>query len=169
MIPGEGMLGNAVSQYSLVRHALAAGLPALLVFEDDAVPCDDCASALPRELAEAEARGDAALRLGWIPFADGAPRDGRLALGSHAWALLSPDAMRDYAEAWPAQGKADAVFAHMLGPVRLASRNLFLQHVPAGTTTKAIHTPRGWVTDYRRGVIRREYLAAYGTASSIVH
>ena len=167
MIPGDGRLGNAVSQYSLVRHALAAGLPAVLVFEDDAVPADTAAEDLPREIAAATARGDAAIRLGWIPFADGAPRDGKEVLGSHAYALLSPDAMRDYCEAWTHMGKADVVFSYMAGRVSCASRNLFLQHVPAGTETRAIHTPRGWVADWHRRKMCAEYEAAYTKARAI--
>lgn len=167
MIPGDGRLGNAVSQYSLVRHALASGLPSLLVFEDDTVPADTAAEDLPREIAAATARGDAAIRLGWIPFADGAPRDGKEVLGSHAYALLSPDAMRDYCEAWTHQGKADVVFSYMVGRVSCASRNLFLQHVPAGTETRAIHTPRGWVADWHRRKMCAEYAAAYTKARAV--
>lgn len=167
MIPGDGRLGNAVSQYSLVRHALASGLDSLLVFEDDAVPADTAAADLPAFLADASARGVAALRLGWIPFADGAPRDGKEVLGSHAYALLSPDAMRDYCEAWTHQGKADVVFSYMAGRVSCASRNLFLQHVPAGTETRAIHTPRGWVADWHRHKMCEEYAAAYTKARAI--
>lgn len=168
MIPGDGRLGNAVSQYSLVRHALAAGLDSLLVLEDDAVPCDTAAEDLPREIAEATARGEAAIRLGWIPFADGAPRDGKEVLGSHAYALLSPAAMRDFCEAWTHQGKADVVFSYMVGRVSCASRNLFLQHVPANTETRAIHTPRGWVADWHRRTLCASYEAAYRTAARVV-
>lgn len=167
MIPGEGRLGNAVSQYSLVRHALATGLPAVLVFEDDAVPADTAADDLPREIAESTARGDAAIRLGWVPFADGAPRDGKEVLGSHAYALLSPDAMRDFCEAWTRQGKADVVFSYMMGRVSCASKNLFIQHVPAGTETRAIHTPRGWVADWHLRKMCAEYETAYTKARAI--
>lgn len=167
MIPGEGSLGNAISQYSLVRHALASGLDSLLVFEDDAVPCDTAFKDLPREIAAATARGDAAIRLGWIPFADGAPRDGKEVLGSQAYALLSPDAMRDFCEAWTHQSKADVVFSYMMGRVSRASKNLFLQHVPEGTETRAIHTPRGWVADWHRRKMCAEYAAAYTKARAI--
>lgn len=166
MIPGDGRLGNAVSQYSLVRHALAAGLDSLLVFEDDAVPCDDAAAALPAELDAARARGDGCVRLGWIPST--APLDGRTALGSHAWALLSREALVDYAETWPRQGKADVVFGRLALPASLASRCLFLQHVPAGTETPAIHTPRGWVCDWYRRKLCDRYAAAYRTAAALV-
>ena len=47
-IPSDGSMGCAVAHYSLVRYAEAAGLPWLVVFEDDAVPCDDAAEALVR-------------------------------------------------------------------------------------------------------------------------
>jgi hypothetical protein len=167
VIPGEGSLGNAVAQYALVRHALASGLPAVLVFEDDAVPADTAAEDLPREIADATARGDAAIRLGWIPFADGAPRDGKEVLGSQAYAILSPDAMRDYCEAWTHQGKADVVFSYMSGRVSCASRNLFLQHVPAGTETRAIHGPRGWKADWHLRTMRAEYEAAYAKSRAV--
>ena len=169
MIPGDGRLGNAVSQYSLVRHALAAGLDSLLVFEDDAVPCDDAAAALPAELEAARARGDGCVRLGWIAGGPAANLTGRTALGSHAWALLSRDALVDYADAWPRQGKADVVFGRLALPVSLASRCLFLQHVPADTETRAIHTPRGWVADWYRRKLCDEYARSYRTALSIVH
>ena len=167
MIPGDGRLGNAVSQYSLVRHALAAGLDSLLVFEDDAVPCDDCAAALPAELEAARERGDGCVRLGWIAGGPAANLTGRTALGSHAWALLSRDALVDYAETWPRQGKADVVFGRLALPVSLASRCLFLQHVPAGTETPAIHTPRGWVIDWYRRKLCADYDASYRTAARI--
>lgn len=168
MIPGDGRLGNAVSQYSLVRHALAAGLDSLLVFEDDAVPCDDAADALPAELEAARARGDGCVRLGWIAGGPAANLTGRTALGSHAWALLSRDALLDYADTWPRQGKADVIFGRLALPVSLASRGLFLQHVPAGTETCAIHTPRGWVADWYRRKLCDDYARSYRTALSVV-
>ena len=169
MIPGDGRLGNAVSQYSLVRHALAAGMESLLVFEDDAVPCDDAATALPAELEVARARGDGCVRLGWIPGGPAANLTGRTALGSHAWTLLSRDALLDYADAWPRQGRADVVFGRLALPVSLASLNLFLQHVPADTETRAIHTPRGWVADWYRRKLCDDYARSYRTALSVVH
>lgn len=167
MIPGDGRLGNAVSQYALVRHALAAGLDSLLVFEDDAVPCDDASDALPAELDAARARGDGCVRLGWIAGGPSAALTGRTALGSHAWALLSREALVDYADAWPRQGKADVVFGRLALPVSLASRCLFVQHVPAGTETPAIHTPRGWVVDWYRRKLVDSYNASYRTAARI--
>lgn len=167
MIPGDGRLGNAVSQYTLVRHALAAGLDSLLVFEDDAVPCDDAATALPAELEAARARGDGCVRLGWIRGGPAARLNGRTALGSHAWALLSREALIDYADAWPRQGKADVIFGRLALPVSLASRCLFVQHVPADAQTHAIHTPRGWVCDWYRRKLVDEYAASYRTAARI--
>lgn len=165
MIPGDGRLGNAISQYALVRHALAAGLDSLLAFEDDAVPCDDAAAALPAELDAARARGDGCVRLGWIAGGPSAALTGRTALGSHAWALLSREALIDYADAWPRQGKADVVFGRLALPVSLASRCLFLQHVPAGST--GIHTPRGWVGDWYLRRLRADYAASFSTAARI--
>ena len=77
--------------------------------------------------------------------------------------------MRDYCEAWTHQGKADVVFSYMAGRVSCASRNLFLQHVPAGTETCAIHTPRGWVADWYRRKLCDDYAKSYRTAISVVH
>lgn len=168
MIPGEGSLGNAVAQYALVRHALASGLDSLLVFEDDAVPADDAAAALPAELEAARNRGDGCVRLGWIPGGPAANLTGRTALGSHAWALLSRDALADYADAWPRQGKADVVFARLALPVSLSSRCLFLQHVPA-ESGRGIHSPAGWKSDWYLRKLRDDYDKSYRVASSVVH
>lgn len=134
MIPGAGVLGCAVSHYALVRHALASGLDSVLVFEDDAVPSDAAASRLAPELDAARERGDSALRLGWTAKL---PRGGD---GSHAYALLTPDAMRAYLDAWPKQGTGDLALDNIRAP--FASECLFAQHNPG--VAPSINLPPGW-------------------------
>lgn len=167
-LSGAASLGNAIAQYALVRHALAAGFPSLLVFEDDAIPADTAAADLPAFLADASARGVAALRLGWIPLpSDDPPPDGRAVLGSHAYTLLSPDAMRDYCAAFESLAKADGVFFAMTGRVECAPRNLFAQFVPADALRPAIHGARGrFNCDPRLRKIRASYAAAFSRALS---
>lgn len=169
MIPGEGSLGNAVAQYSLVRHALASGLPRVLVFEDDAVPCDTAAADLSAEIDAAAARGDAAIRLGWIALpsemADPASPAAHL-YGSHAYALLSPEAMRDYLDAWPKQGRADCVFDHMRGRVSRSARCLFAQHTPPDSA-RGIHHPAGWSLDAELGRINGELRESFRKAREV--
>jgi len=146
-IDGEGSLGNAVAQYSLVRHAAEAHAPLLLCFEDDAVPADDAPEALPRAIAEAAGRGAKCLTLGWSLASDPATagRDRaahRRVFGSHAYALLGPAALDAYLAAWPRCGCADRVLA-LVEPSLLSDRNLFAQH----TVEKSIHLPTGWTAD----------------------
>ena len=159
-------LGNAVAQYALARHALASGLDSLLVFEDDAVPREDAAALLPGYLSDAASRGVHALRLGWIPLPSDDPTpDGRAVLGSHAYALLSREAIEDYCEAWPDLAKADAVFVPMRGPVECAPQNLFAQFVPATAASHGIHGARGrFNADPRLQRIRASYAAAFSAA-----
>ena len=165
-LSGAASLGNAVAQYALVRHALAAGFPSLLVFEDDAIPADTAAADLHAFLADASARGVAALRLGWLPLpSDDPPPDGKAVLGSHAYALLSPDAMRDYCAAFESLAKADGVFCAMTGRVECAPKNLFAQFVPADALRPAIHGARGrFNADPRLQKIRASYSAAFSRA-----
>lgn len=164
--PAAPSLGNAVAQYALARHALASGLGSLLVFEDDAVPREDAAALLSGYLADAAARGVYALRLGWIPLpSDDPPPDGRAVLGSHAYALLSREAIEDYCQAWPDLAKADAVFVPMRGPVECAPQNLFAQFVPATAASHGIHGARGrFNADPRLNRIRSSYAAAFAAA-----
>lgn len=143
VIPDCGALGCSVSHYSVVRWALENRHDYILIFEDDAVPTDDAAALMEREIDEARKRGDAAIRLGF----NFAPRSGARAYGSHAYALLTPDAMRDYLEAWQTCGVADHVFDAMRGRVSLASRSLFAQHAPADAQTPTLHLPQGWAID----------------------
>ena len=165
-LSGAASLGNAIAQYALVRHALAAGFPSLLGFEDDAIPADTAAADLPAFLADASARGVAALRLGWIPLpSDTPPPDGNAVLGSHAYALLSPDAMRDYCTAFESLAKADGVFCAMTGRVECAPRNLFAQFVPEDALRPAIHGARGrFNADPRLNRIRADYADQFSKA-----
>lgn len=165
-LSGAASLGNAIAQYALARHALASGLDSLLVFEDDAIPREDAAALLPGYLEGSAARGVHALRLGWIPLpSDDPPPDGRAVLGSHAYALLSREAIEDYCEAWPDLAKADAVFVPMRGPVECAPQNLFAQFIPATAATHGIHGARGrFNADPRLQKIRATYAAAFAAA-----
>ena len=165
-LAGAASLGNAIAQYALIRHALAAGFPAVLIFEDDALPSDSAAADLPAFLADASARGVAALRLGWLPLpSDTPPPDGKAVLGSHAYALLSPDAMRDYCAAFESLAKADGVFCAMQGRVECAPRNLFAQFIPATATSHGIHGARGrFNADPRLRKIRADYADQYSKA-----
>ena len=166
--PSAPSLGNAVAQYALARHALASGLERVLVFEDDAIPREDAAALLPGYLADADARGVHALRLGWLPLpSDDPPPDGRAVLGSHAFALLSRAAIEDYCEAWPGLAKADVVFVPMRGPVECAPQNLFAQFIPAAAASHGIHCARGrFNADPRLQKIRASYAAAFSRALS---
>ena len=163
----NGQLGNAVAQYALVRHAIASGMDSLLVFEDDAVPCDSCATDLPAELEAARARGDVALRLGWIPCPEQSEDewDGSVLMGSHAYALLSRRAMFDYCDAWTRNGKADYIFGVMLGPVGRASHNMFIQHVPSGRF--GIHFPSGWSNIVGRKELKEAHSSFVKAAAAI--
>lgn len=164
---GDSPLGNAISQYALVRHAIATGLDSLLVFEDDAIPCDSAATDLPAELDAARARGDVALRLGWLPCDDQSEDewDGSVLMGSHAYALLSRRAMFDYCDAWTRNGKADYIFGVMMGPVGRASRCLFAQHVPSGK--HGIHFPPGWSAIHGRLDLKKEHASFVKAAAAI--
>ena len=167
-LAGAASLGNAIAQYAAVRHALAAGFPRVLIFEDDALPANDAAADLPAFVADASARGVAALRLGWLPLPqDTPPPDGKAVLGSHAYALLSPDAMRDYCAAFESLAKADGVFCAMQGRVECAPRNLFAQFVPADSLRPAIHGARGrFNADPRLKRIRQDYADQFSRALS---
>lgn len=165
---GDGQLGNAIAQYSLIRHAIASGFESILVFEDDAIPCDSAAVDLPRELDAARSRGDAAIRLGWLPdsrYKLDDEEDGAILMGSHAYALLTPRAMEDYCDAWTRNGKADYIFGVMMGRVGKASRCLFAQHVPSGK--QGIHFPSGWVRIHSREDLRDEH-ASFIKASAAI-
>jgi len=143
-IENEGSLGNAISQYSLVRYAQQQNLPWIVVFEDDAVPSNDAKEELVRAFNE---RPDDALclSLGWS--ADSDPRQGefskssehRRVYGSHAYVLFGQDAYSAYVDEWERNGRADIVIGNMAGSY-LNRVNMFAQHAPNG----GIHLPAGW-------------------------
>lgn len=143
-IEGEGSMGNAVAQYSLVRHALEAKLPFLVVFEDDAVPCDDAGAKLEAAFGN-RAEDTLCLSLGWSYDSDPDLGDDRGAkrrvYGSQAYALFGEKAYLAYMEAWEKNGRADVVLGLMEGS-RLAPDNMFAQHTPADAA--GIHLPPGW-------------------------
>lgn len=145
MIPGEGRMGNSVSQYSLVRHAKESKLPFLLVFEDDAVPSDD---AKDRIVSAFDGRKEdcLCLTLGWSLDSD--PDAGedksrhRRVYGSHAYALFGEKAYDAYIEQWQKNGCADVVISEMSG-AKMNDKNLFAQH----SVGETIHLPHGWTVD----------------------
>ena len=146
-IENEGTMGDAVAQYSLVRHALAIKLPFLVVFEDDAVPSDD---AMQKMVAAFEGRKDdtLCLSLGWSYDSDpekGRNRgDKRRVYGSHAYALFGEKAYRAYLSAWEKNGYPDIVLGLVEGS-KMTQDNLFAQHTPVGF--EGIHLPAGWTAD----------------------
>lgn len=143
-IEGEGSMGNAVAQYSLVRHALESKMPFLVVFEDDAVPCDDAGEALVRAF-ESRAEDTLCLSLGWSYDSDPGLGDDRGAkrrvYGSQAYALFGERAYLAYIEAWERNGRADVVLG-LVENSKLAPDNMFAQHTPADAA--GIHLPPGW-------------------------
>ena len=145
-IKDDGSLGNSISQYSLVRHALESGFPFLVVFEDDATPCDDAAGKIVDAF---ESRSDdvLCLRLGWSYDSDKNAgedvKDHRRVFGSHAYALFGEAAYRAYLESWEKNGRADIVVSEMAG-ARMNGENLFAQYTP---DDKALHLPKGWSID----------------------
>ena len=146
-IASDGSMGCAVAHYSLVRHAEAADLPWLVVFEDDAVPCDDACDALVR-VFETRAPETLCLRLGWSydsdPDAGPDAADHRRVYGSHAYALFGATAYRTYMDEWAKNGISDIVIERMAG-ARMNGENLFAQHTPR--SGEGIHLPSGWTAD----------------------
>jgi len=144
-IEGEGSLGNAIAQYSLVRHALEAKMPFLVVFEDDAVPCDGAGEKLVKAFEERDP-STLCLSLGWSYDSDPEKGDDRCAkrrvYGSHAYALFGEKAYLAYMDAWERNGRADVVLG-MIDGSRLCKENLFAQH----TVGESIHLPAGWTID----------------------
>lgn len=144
-IEGEGSMGNAIAQYSLVRHAQAAGFPWLFVFEDDACPSDDAPQELERAFNE-RAPDCLCLSLGWTWDSDAdAGRDRsqkRRVYGSHAYALFGQEAYSAYCAAWERNGRADVVLGNTGGSFMLP-KSIFKQH----TVGQSIHLPAGWGID----------------------
>lgn len=149
MLPDNPVLGCSVSHYSLVQHALALDLPYLLVFEDDAVPCDDAKMHLEEALAN-RPEDCLALTLGWGAYAgeqevDYAPRSQfPIVVGSHAYALFGRKAYEEYLKAWREIGIADRVQDNMTGAYKFV-HNLFCQY---NDKCGGIHAmPAGWMKD----------------------
>ena len=170
-IPGDGSLGNSMSQYALVRHALESGMDSILVFEDDAVPSDRANELLDKEIEEARRRGDGVVRLGWMylpaDLASDPTAEVKHMYGSHAYAILSQDAIRSYLDAWPKQGRADCVFDHMEGVrVGRSSESLFAQLTPPDAFP-GIHRPPGWSLDAELSRLESEATDVYSKARAI--
>ena len=143
-IPGEGLLGNYVSKYSVVRHALASKMPFVVVFEDDAVPCDGAAEKLV-EAFESRKPDVLCLSLGWSYDSDPEKGDDRCAkrrvYGAQAYAIFGERGYRAYMDAWEKNGRADYVLGMFEGSV-LNGENLFAQYTPNGE--EGLHLPAGW-------------------------
>ncbi len=122
-------IGNATAQRNAVQDAYDKGLKTVLIFEDDAVPCDNASQYLLEEIDAARPRGDALLRLGWIDIPPN-PLQGNPNVqirGTHAWALLSRDAMKDFLDHW-APVQLLGSFRRMTLPVNRSSKCLFAQY-----------------------------------------
>lgn len=146
VVKDEGWLGNSVSQYSLVRHALESKLPFLLVFEDDAAPCDNAVEEILKAF-ESRKEDTLCLHLGWNydsdPEAGENVKDHRRVYGSHAYVLFGEKAYKAYMEEWEKNGIADIVIQNMTG-AKMNGKNVFAQYTPDG---EALHLPVGWTTD----------------------
>lgn len=144
-IPGDGMLGNAVSQYSLVRFALETKMPYLVVLEDDATPCDNAAEKIV-EAFENRSQDTLCISLGWSYDSDPEAGDERGAkrrvYGSHAYALFGEAAYKAYLEAWEKNGISDIVLG-MLPGSKMNKENLFVQ----SPRYEAMHLPNAWSAD----------------------
>ena len=149
MLPDNPVLGCSVSHYSLVQHALAAELPYIIVFEEDAVPCDNAKLRL-EEAIDKRPKDCLALTLGWGAFAgvqndDYAPRsEFPVVVGSHAYALFGEEAYRQFLQSWRDIGIADRVQDNMKGAYKFI-QNLFCQY---NSKKGGIHDmPAGWMKD----------------------
>lgn len=149
MLPDNPVLGCSVSHYSLVQHALAAELPYIVVFEEDAVPCDNAKLRL-EEAIDKRPKDCLALTLGWGAFAgvqkdDYAPRsEFPVVVGSHAYALFGEEAYRQFLQSWRDIGIADRVQNNMKGAYKFI-QNLFCQY---NSKKGGIHDmPAGWMKD----------------------
>lgn len=146
-IEGEGSLGNAVAQYSLVRFAKQTGMPFLLVFEDDAVPCDNAADELVKAF-DSRPADCLCLSLGWSQSYPKVEEDQikrsdlKRVYGSQAYVLFGEKAYDEFLSKWEQNGRADVVLGLMSGSY-MGKEPLFAQH----TIGKSIHLPQGWAVD----------------------
>ena len=147
MIKNEGSMGNAVSQYSLVRYAKETNMPFLVVFEDDAVPSNDAKDSLIKAIEE-KPENCKCLSLGWSYASDNkdgefsSRTDQRRVYGSHAYVLFGEVAYDEYCKKWQENGRADVVLGNMADSF-MNRKNLFAQHTIGG----GIHLPTGWTVD----------------------
>lgn len=145
-LAGSGAIGCSVAHYSLVRHALEAGIPRLVVFEDDAVPCDGAKASLESALS-AVPPDCLFLQFGWTeskgPVQTEEIGDRKApfsCLGSHAYALFGKEAYEEYLSAWEKDSVADHVADYMAG-AKKTKGNLFCQY----NSEKGVHNDeRSW-------------------------
>ena len=140
-------MGNAVSQYSLVRFAQATQMPFLVVFEDDAVPCDNAAEAIVKAF-ETKPEDCLCLSLGWT-YSDPPQKeeiakrgDCTICYGSHAYVLFGEKAYEAFQEQWAKNGRADVCISKMEGSYK-GKEPIFGQ----STLDTSIHLPNGWLAD----------------------
>lgn len=146
-IDADGSMGNAVSQYSLVRYAKETGMPFLVVFEDDAVPSDTAKDDIVKAF---DTRPDdcLCLSLGWTysdpPQKDDIARrsDCNICYGSHAYVLFGDRAYDAYMEQWAKNGRADVCISRMEGSYK-GMEPIFAQ----STFDRSIHLPDSWLAD----------------------
>ena len=163
-IPGEGVLGDAVAQYSLVRFALETKMPFLVVFEDDATPCDGASEKLVKAFEERKP-DTLCVSLGWSYDSDPGSGDERgekrRVYGSHAYALFGEKAYRTYLEAWEKNGTSDIVLGGFRGS-KMNPENLFAQFPRPGAS---MHLPGAWSADLvLEGLVNKELDDRYSKA-----
>lgn len=159
VIYGNGRLGNAISHYSLTQHLYEIGAKEAMIFEDDAIPCDQVLDELPKELDECRQEGVTALRIGW------AIERPKSLLGSHAYVLLSREGMLDWMQSFAFDWKMDFSFDAMKTLAMQSSKCYFAQYVPKDAI-KGIHgTNKHWFGDMeciKPGVTFKKASAALG-------
>ena len=125
----DKVVGVSTDQKNAVQDAYDKGEEMVAVFEDDAVPCDNILQYLTEEINVAKDRGDGLLRIGWIDIPPN-PLQGNANAkipGTHAWVLLSRDAMKDFLDHW-VPANILTTFQRMTVPVNRSSRCLFVQY-----------------------------------------
>lgn len=130
-----------------------------MIFEDDAIPCDQVLDELPKELDECRQEGVTALRIGW------AIERPKSLLGSHAYVLLSREGMLDWMQSFAFDWKMDFSFDAMKTLAMQSSKCYFAQYVPKDAI-KGIHgTNKHWFGDMeciKPGVTFKKASAALG-------
>lgn len=118
----HGIIGCSASHISLILHAKRNNLPYVCVFEDDAVPCENCLSGLRNSLANIPYFANAYI-LGWLRCKTkkchgGILKANKTVTGSHAYIVFR----RGYDEYIRVFGTvnctSDRIFQHISGTYR---------------------------------------------------